>query len=361
MGGGRTSSKRAPPSLCTYTSSIPCAFAYDCAIARPRPLPWPSPPRSNRSNSRGTSSGGTPSPPSSTASAEVAALTVGRDADRGPPVPERVGDDVAEDALERDRVGLGLGCPRRRRARRRRAGRRRRSRRPRATSARTVSGRGLISIARASSRDRSSSCSISTAQPLRLLVEHLAHLRLRLGVQLVVALAQRRREAVDGGGRRAQLVRGDRDEVEPHPVELDDLPVDARLLDRDRGALGDELEQLDVAWEELARVERPDVDDADDAVAELSGAPSSVLIPFSRRIGLRTSAWSTSGSRIGRPRRRSGRRSRGRAGSGRRARPPPRCPSRRGRRGRVALVEQQERGRVGLEVSRIRISSSSSS
>ena len=50
------------------------------------------------------------------------------------------------------------------------------------------------------------------------------------------------------------------------------------------------------------------------------------LEPFSRRSGLRMSAWSTSGSGPGRARPRPGRRSRGPRGSAPRARPPPRAP-----------------------------------
>ena len=74
-------------------------------------------------------------------------------------------------------------------------------------------------------------------------------------------------------------------------------------------------------------------------------------MPRSRRIGLKMSAWSTSADRdrapLGRdPAREAARR----AGSGRPARPPPRCPSRRvATSSSAALVEQQERGRVGVQ------------
>ena len=63
-----------------------------------------------------------------------------------------------------------------------------------------------------------------------------------------------------------------------------------------------------------------------------SGTPSRERMPFSRRIGLRMSPWSTSGMMIAR---RSAAiaagEARGRAGSRRPARPPPRCPWRRAR------------------------------
>ena len=64
--------------------------------------------------------------------------------------------------------------------------------------------------------------------------------------QLRPALGERLEHAVDGGGRRAQLVRCDGDEVQLELVELDELLVQPGALDRDRDALGDELEQLDL-------------------------------------------------------------------------------------------------------------------
>ena len=72
-------------------------------------------------------------------------------------------------------------------------------------------------------------------------------------------------DPVDRGGGRAQLVRCDRDEVQLELVEPDELVVHLRLLDRDRRARGDELEQLLVVEVEVARLERADVEHADHA------------------------------------------------------------------------------------------------
>jgi hypothetical protein len=76
--------------------------------------------------------------------------------------------------------------------------------------------------------------------------------------------AQRLERAVHGGGRRAQLVRGDRDEVELHLVELAGRVMELRALDRDGDAVSYELEQVDVVRGELARHERAHVEHADD-------------------------------------------------------------------------------------------------
>ena len=65
---------------------------------------------------------------------------------------------------------------------------------------------------------------------------------------------------------------------------------EARVVDRERGAVGDELEQLDLVRRELAYDERADVEHAAaPSPSTTSGTPSIDLIPFSRRIGLRTS------------------------------------------------------------------------
>ena len=57
------------------------------------------------------------------------------------------------------------------------------------------------------------------------------------------------------------------DEVQLQLVELDQLLVQLRPLDRDRDPLGDELEQLDVVAREDPRRERADVEDASDVAA----------------------------------------------------------------------------------------------
>jgi hypothetical protein len=85
--------------------------------------------------------------------------------------------------------------------------------------------------------------------------------------QLVTAGVEGREDAVHRGRRRPQLVRGDGDEVQLQLVELDDLLVQARALDRERDPLGDELEQVDVVPGEDAPRQRPDVHDADHLVA----------------------------------------------------------------------------------------------
>ena len=96
----------------------------------------------------------------------------------------------------------------------------------------------------------------------RRLLELRAHLRL----QLVAPRTERGQEPVHARRRRAQLVRCDRDEVQLHLVEPDHLLVHARLLDRERRALGDELQQLDVAVAEVVQVQRSDVQHTDDDV-----------------------------------------------------------------------------------------------
>ena len=62
------------------------------------------------------------------------------------------------------------------------------------------------------------------------------------------------------------------------------------MLDRDRRAVAGELQQVDVVVVERPEDQRPDVEDADQAPPTSSGTPSIDLIPFSRRIGLSTSA-----------------------------------------------------------------------
>ena len=75
----------------------------------------------------------------------------------------------------------------------------------------------------------------------------------------------------------------------------------ARVLDRERGAVGRELEQLDlVARERRAASSVPTWSTPITSPSTRSGTPSIDLIPFSRRIGLRTSAWSTSSRITGR-------------------------------------------------------------
>ena len=91
-------------------------------------------------------------------------------------------------------------------------------------------------------------------------------------------------------------------------------------------------------WSNVRGVSEPTWSTPISPPSTISGTPSSDAMPFSRRIGLMTSAWSTSAMKIAtrsaaiRPA------NPGRAESARRARPPPRCPWRRARRavGRLA-------------------------
>ena len=61
-------------------------------------------------------------------------------------------------------------------------------------------------------------------------------------------------------------MRSDRDEVELHLVEPDELVVDPRPLDRDRGSRADELQQLLIPGIEEARHECPDVEHSDHTI-----------------------------------------------------------------------------------------------
>ena len=115
-----------------------------------------------------------------------------------------------------------------RRSRPRRGSRRDGVRRSPRTCARTCSGSGAMSIASASSRERSRSCSTSARHALRLLEERVAHLLALLLVEPVGEVVQRRHEAVDRRHRRSQLVRGERDEVRLHLVRA--LEREPRLV-----------------------------------------------------------------------------------------------------------------------------------
>src|SRR5438105_10841350 len=103
-------------------------------------------------------------------------------------------------------------------------------------------------------------------EPGALLVEGLLQLLRDLGREVAGPAAQRRRRAVDGGGRRPQLMRRERDEAVPGLVEPAQLLVEDRALHPERGPLRRSLEELDVLRAEAARLERTDVDHADDAV-----------------------------------------------------------------------------------------------
>ena len=164
------------------------------------------------------------------------------------------------------------------------------------TSARSASCWGSIGIARASSRERSSSCSMRRRSRNRLFPKRLLELLPRLCRQRVPAVAQRRGDPVDRGRRRAQLVRRNRDEVQLQLVEPHDLLVDAGPLERERDARGDERQELLVLASEDPRRESADMEHAEHSFPHESGTPSRLLIPFSRNSGLRTSAWSTSSS-----------------------------------------------------------------
>ena len=72
------------------------------------------------------------------------------------------------------------------------------------------------------------------------------------------------------------------------------------VVDRERGAVGRDLQEVAILGREVAGRERADVQDADTRPPTRSGTPRRLRIPFSRRIGLRMSAWSTSGMTIGR-------------------------------------------------------------
>ena len=73
------------------------------------------------------------------------------------------------------------------------------------------------------------------------------------------------------------------------------LRVQAGVLDRDRGAVGGELEQVVLLVGEVpAASSVPTCSTPITRPSTSSGTPSSERMPFSRRIGLRMSAWSTS-------------------------------------------------------------------
>ena len=73
------------------------------------------------------------------------------------------------------------------------------------------------------------------------------------------------------------------------------------LLDGEGGAVGGELEEVAFVGGEVARGEAADVQDADDArLRRAAGRRAAIWMPFSRRIGLRMSAWSTSAMAIAR-------------------------------------------------------------
>jgi hypothetical protein len=104
-------------------------------------------------------------------------------------------------------------------------------------------------------------------EPGALLVDRLLeHLHL-LGAQLVPPAVQRDGGSVHRGRGRAQLVRGDRDELVANGVELTELLVEERALDAEGTALRGPLHQLDVLGREAPRRQRPDVDDAEHAAA----------------------------------------------------------------------------------------------
>ena len=84
------------------------------------------------------------------------------------------------------------------------------------------------------------------AQALALLDADPEQLVPQLVRQLLAAIGERLEDPVDGRGRGPQLVRGDGDEVQLQLVELHQLLVHARALDRDRHPLGDELKELDL-------------------------------------------------------------------------------------------------------------------
>ena len=90
-----------------------------------------------------------------------------------------------------------------------------------------MSGCGSIRMAFSSSRDRSSSCSIRVAEADGLLPQRVLELLAGLGCELVSLVLERRRDPVDRSRRRAQLVRRDRDEVELHLVEPDELVMES--------------------------------------------------------------------------------------------------------------------------------------
>src|SRR5438105_8388966 len=117
-------------------------------------------------------------------------------------------------------------------------------------------------------------------EPGALLVEGLLQLLRDLGREVAGPAAQRRRRAVDGGGRRPQLMRRERDEAVPGLVEPAQLLVEDRALHPERGPLRRSLEELDVLRAEAARLERTDVDHADDAVTCDQRGAEERLDPF---------------------------------------------------------------------------------
>ena len=68
----------------------------------------------------------------------------------------------------------------------------------------------------------------------------------------------------------------------------------ATFLDRQRGAVAGELEQVALRSENTRGVRLPTCSTPVTRPCTRSGTPSRDLMPFSRRIGLRMSAWSTS-------------------------------------------------------------------
>ena len=88
-------------------------------------------------------------------------------------------------------------------------------------------------------------------QALALLDAYAKQLLSQVLAALPAAIRERLEHAVHRRGRRPQLVRGDRDEVELQLVEPDRLLVQLRALHGECDAFGDELEQLRVVAREL--------------------------------------------------------------------------------------------------------------
>ncbi len=89
-------------------------------------------------------------------------------------------------------------------------------------------------------------------EPSRLLGEHASELAALFVGELVLALVQRADRPVDGAGRGAQLVRGERDELALQLVQASQLPVLDRLLEKagDQGAEGGQQVDLGLVEEE---------------------------------------------------------------------------------------------------------------
>ena len=130
-----------------------------------------------------------------------------------------------------------------------------------------------------SSRERSSSWSVSCAQPPGLLERRLPQLAQLLRLELVAAQVERRDDPVDDRDRRPQLVRRERDELGTggeRALESADVARPVEQDGRHRGERGQQLEARLVEVERRARAVADQVAEAVPVEEQRCGDPSAV-------------------------------------------------------------------------------------